>query len=227
MKILITSGGTSEKIDKVRSITNHSTGQLGKVIAEYYLAKSHDVTLVTTKHAVKPEHHNNLKIHFISNVASLIETLEPLVRTHDVIIHSMAVSDYTPVYMTDLTEIDQMSSVTELLEKHNLEGKISSVSEHQVLLLKKTPKVISLIKKWNPNIRLIGFKLLVDVTTEHLISIAKESLIKNHADMIVANDLTQISDNDHVAYLVEQDTITQVLTKQEIAKTLYERIQEK
>ncbi|WP_368262236.1 phosphopantothenoylcysteine decarboxylase domain-containing protein, partial [Enterococcus gallinarum] len=32
MRILITAGGTSEKIDSVRSITNHSTGSLGKAI---------------------------------------------------------------------------------------------------------------------------------------------------------------------------------------------------
>ncbi|MGZ7242311.1 phosphopantothenoylcysteine decarboxylase domain-containing protein, partial [Streptococcus pyogenes] len=37
MKILITSGGTRESIDQVRSITNHSTGQLGKQIAERFL----------------------------------------------------------------------------------------------------------------------------------------------------------------------------------------------
>ena len=39
MKILITSGGTTEKIDAVRGITNHSTGYLGKEIAELFLAK--------------------------------------------------------------------------------------------------------------------------------------------------------------------------------------------
>ncbi|TVW57000.1 phosphopantothenate--cysteine ligase, partial [Streptococcus pneumoniae] len=30
MKILVTSGGTSEAIDSFRSITTHSTGHLGK-----------------------------------------------------------------------------------------------------------------------------------------------------------------------------------------------------
>ena len=39
MNILITSGGTNEKIDRVRSITNHSTGQLGKVITETFLER--------------------------------------------------------------------------------------------------------------------------------------------------------------------------------------------
>lgn len=73
MKILITSGGTTEKIDAVRGITNHSTGYLGKEIAELFLAKGHQVTLVTTKTAVKPEPKENLKITEITNVDSLLK----------------------------------------------------------------------------------------------------------------------------------------------------------
>ena len=38
MKIIITAGGTSEKIDDVRTITNSSTGSLGKAIAEAFVA---------------------------------------------------------------------------------------------------------------------------------------------------------------------------------------------
>ena len=33
MKVVITAGGTSEKIDNVRKITNSSTGKLGLCIA--------------------------------------------------------------------------------------------------------------------------------------------------------------------------------------------------
>ena len=152
MKILITSGGTTEKIDSVRGITNHSTGHLGKKIAELFLAKGHQVTLVTTKAAVKPEPKENLKITEITNVESLLETMEPLVKEHDVLIHSMAVSDYTPVYMTSFNELENSEDYTEFLNKSNSESKISSASDYQVLFLKKTPKIISLIKQWNPNI---------------------------------------------------------------------------
>ena len=37
-KIVITAGGTSEKIDQVRKITNSSTGKLGMTIANHLLA---------------------------------------------------------------------------------------------------------------------------------------------------------------------------------------------
>ncbi len=220
MNILITSGGTSEKIDRVRSITNHSTGRLGKIIAETFLDKGDQVTLVTTPKAVRPAAHPNLTIVQIENVAELLESLKPLVHTHDVLIHAMAVSDYTPVYMTGLKAVAASPDMTEFLNKTNSESKISSQDDVQVLFLKKTPKVISLIKKWNPAIRLIGFKLLVNVTKEELLKTARDSLIKNQAEIIVANDLTEISNHGHRAYLVGKDTVTQAQSKEEIAQLL-------
>ena len=90
---------------------------------------------------------------------------------------------------------------------------------------KKNPKIISLVKEWNPDIHLIGFKLLVDVTKEHLIRIARESLEKNKADIIVANDLNQIKSEQHLAYLVEKDTYQTASSKTEIAELLLEKIQ--
>lgn len=221
MNILITSGGTSEKIDRVRSITNHSTGRLGKIIAETSLDKGDQVTLVTTPKAVRPAAHPNLTIVQIENVAELLESLEPLIHTHDVLIHAMAVSDYTPVYMTGLEAVAASPDMTEFLNKTNSESKISSQDDVQVLFLKKTPKVISLVKKWNPAIRLIGFKLLVDVSNEELLETARASLIKNQAEIIVANDLTEISNQEHKAYLVGKETVTQAQSKEEIAQLLY------
>lgn len=221
---MITSGGTSEKIDRVRSITNHSTGQLGKIIAETFLNKGDRVTLVTTSRAVRPLLHPNLTTVEIENVAELHEKLEQLVHTHDVLIHAMAVSDYTPVYMIGFDKVLASSDLTELLNKSNSESKISSQDDVQVLFLKKTPKIISLVKQWNPDIRLIGFKLLVDVSKEKLLETARASLQKNKADIIVANDLNKITEQGHEAYLVGNDKVTQAHSKLEIAQILYQHI---
>ena len=87
----------------------------------------------------------------------------------------------------------------------------------------KTPKIISLVKEWNPAIHLIGFKLLVDVSEDYLVDIARKSLIKNQADLIISNDLTQISANQHRAIFVEKDYLQTVNTKEEIAKLLLEK----
>ena len=224
MKILVTSGGTSEAIDSVRSITNHSTGRLGKIITETLLTAGHEVCLIKTPSALKPEHHPNLTILEIKNTNDLLLEMKECVQDYQVLIHSMAVSDYTPVYMTGLDEVKTSSNLEELLEKQNKEAKISSTDEVQVLFLKKTPKIISLVKDWNPSIHLIGFKLLVDVTENHLIEVARQSLVKNQADIIIANDLTQISAYQHRAIFVEKDRLQTVQTKEEIANLLLEKI---
>ena len=80
------------------------------------------------------------------------------------------------------------------------------------------------MKNWNPNIRLIGFKLLVDVADEELLETARASLIKNQAELIIANDLTKISNQEHKAYLVGNNTIIQAHSKKEIAQLLYQQI---
>ncbi|MBF0776140.1 phosphopantothenate--cysteine ligase [Streptococcus azizii] len=227
MKILITSGGTSEAIDRVRSITNHATGSLGKIMAEKCLAAQLEVTLVTTKTAIKPSYQDGLTIVEITDVASLIHTLEELVPLHDVMIHSMAVSDYSPVYMTGLEQVKMAPNLESLLDETNAEEKISSNDEYQVLFLKRTPKAISLIKQWNPDILLIGFKLLVNVSQDELFRVARDSLIKNQADYVLANDLTDIGPNRHKAYLLTQEQVYPAHTKEEIADIILEKIVKK
>ena len=149
-----------------------------------------------------------------------------MVKSHDVLIHSMAVSDYTPVYMTGIDEVAQTDSVFDLLEKRNDQGKISSADDYQVLFLKKTPKIISLVKAWNPAIRLIGFKLLVGVSKDELLAVARASLEKNQADYIVANDLLDISEGRHRAYLVSKNEHIQVETKDQIAQLILQVVTE-
>ena len=225
MKILVTSGGTSEAIDRVRSITNHSTGRLGLVITEALRKAGHEVCLITTSQAVRPASQPNLKIIEIKNTLDLLEEMRNLVKDYQVLIHSMAVSDYTPVYMTSIDEVQASQDLSKFLTKQNTESKISSKEDAQILFLKKNPKIISLVKEWNPKIHLIGFKLLVDVTKDHLIDVARESLKKNQADIIVANDLTQINSDQHLAYLVEKNDYQTAYSKQEIAELIIKKIQ--
>lgn len=193
-------------------------------MTDTWLAAGHEVTLVTTKQAVKPAPQDRLTIIEISDVASLLDTLKPLVKTHHVCLHSMAVSDYTPVYMTDLDEVEKTDSLRQLLTRKNTETKISSTSDYQVLFLKKTPKVISFIKDWNPDIKLVGFKLLVDVSHEELWAVARASLVKNRADFILANDLTEIGQDKHKGYLVTANQVFEADTKSAIAELILEQV---
>ena len=68
---------------------------------------------------------------------------------------------------------------------------------------------------------MIGFKLLNNVPHQELIDVALKSLIRTDADFIVANDLTQITTDKHLAYIVSKDgVVAQSSTKKELALTL-------
>lgn len=245
MRVLITAGGTSEPIDQVRSITNHSTGRLGKALAENFLNSGNwQVDYLTTKHAVLPETHDNLSFYFIESTQELLDTLTNLLTSnvYDAVIHSMAVSDFTTEHAFSeeafLAKIESRLPITNkeslqflldnLEASGNTESKISSDTNRLILTLKKTPKVIQQIKKIQPKTLLVGFKLLVDVSEEELLNVAQASMEKNQADFILANDLTEISSNKHHGYLLAKNgEVTEAYTKIEIAELIRKKIEEK
>lgn len=241
MRILITAGGTSEKIDDVRSITNHSSGRLGVAIANAFYEKTTTIDYVKTNSAQKPSN-TNINLHLISDTKNLSATLESLLSQnhYDAVIHSMAVSDFTPA--TSLSEeqlltvlnrllknyqgnslnmTDLKNGIRELEELPVTEKKISSETDHLFLILKKNPKIIQLIKQLQPETILVGFKLLVDVSFNELYTVAMNSIKKNQADFILANDLTKVGEKQHLGYLIAQDgSYTTGTTKQEIAELI-------
>lgn len=227
MNIVITSGGTSEKIDMVRKITNSSSGRLGSIIADKF--KNDTVYYICSKTAIKPKN-NNIKIIEIEGTKDLEREVKNILTTNkiDVFIHSMAVSDYMVDYVTtskllsdnyDQTSLDiyLKNNTNKLTDK-----KISSYEDDLIIRLIKTPKIIHMIKDLSPNTLLIGFKLLDDVTKEELINVGINLKDKNKCDYVVANDITNINETKHIAYIINKDNnYIEVQTKDEIANNLY------
>ena len=241
MRILITAGGTSEKIDQVRSITNHSTGSLGRAIANAFLAHGASVDYVTTAVALRPAEQAHLTFYTIEDTQSLADTLRHLLATfhYDAVIHSMAVSDFTPAQSLSqevfLERINALVAKQETITAEHLadlmatteqETKISSNTDHLFLILKKTPKVIQQIKQKQPQALLVGFKLLVDVSKEELFTVAKASMAKSQADFVLANDLTSIKNNQHTGFLLNKtgELVGQADSKAEIAQLIVRTI---
>lgn len=233
-KILITAGGTSEKIDNVRKITNSSSGKLGMMIANQLLAINDEVKIyyICPKNALKPSS-KQIKIIEIEGTENLKNTIENILRTEkiDYFIHSMAVSDYTTNYITTIEKIKTKIETTKNIEEafSNIEpikaNKISSNEDNLVIVLKKTPKIISMIKQISPKTYLIGFKLLDDVPKKELIEVAKKLRDKNNCDLVVANDLSTIRKGKHIAYIIDKNNnVEKALSKEEIVKKLVRRI---
>lgn len=213
MNIIVTSGKILENIDKVRSISNHSTGELGKLIATKLEQKKVTVYYVYSEH-LPPNPSEYMKNVFVKTIEDLEKELTNLLITKkiDVVIHAMAVSDYRPVGIIK-------NGITVPIP-----CKISSNDEKLILVLSKNKKVISIIKNISPKTKLIGFKLLANVSEEELVSVAKDSMKKNKADIVVANDIKNITKNRHRAIIIEKNNQTIAKTKKDIANILIEKL---
>lgn len=234
-KIIITAGGTSERIDNVRKITNSSSGKLGYTIAnkliELHEKQIEKIYYVCSKTSHKPIH-DKIEIIEIVDTSDLETTIRKLLTSNIInyFIHSMAVSDYTVDYVTTAESLalniekNSDKNVLELIKNHNdklTDNKISSEREDIIIKLKKTPKIIAIIKNISPNTYLIGFKLLDNVSKENLINTAIRLKNKNNCNLVVANDLENIRDGNHKAFIIKKDNDYIVASgKEDIAEKL-------
>lgn len=197
MKIVITAGGTTEQIDTVRSITNTSTGMLGSLIAEEFSSYQEvdRIYYICSKKSILPKT-PKAAIHFVDTVASLESCVSNIVNNEkiDIIVQSMAVSDYRVKWVTSACQLAENinstpnplasfqatkdtkvteSQVTSWISNSNTvitgSGKINSGIHDMVLLMEPTPKIISIYKKLTPDSILVGFKLLDHVDHDTLI----------------------------------------------------------
>ena len=233
-KFIITAGGTSERIDNVRKITNSSSGKLGMLIADCLLKERNDILIyyVCSKNSLRPSD-DRVHVLEVEGTLDLKNTLEDLLLSNEInyFIHSMAVSDYMTDFVTNLSNIKESitksSNIDEAFE--NIEAikgnKISSYEDNLVIVLKPTPKLISIIKNLSPSTYLVGFKLLDGVSKLELINTAKKLRDKNRCDLVVANDLSSIRNGEHIAYIIDNDNnVEEAHGKIKIAEYIVRRL---
>lgn len=227
--IVITAGGTSEKIDEVRVISNFSSGRLGLAIAKSFLesetANIGKIYYVCDRNTIVPDDERVEPIRVLG-AQGLLDALENLLTTTkiDAVIHAMAVSDYT---VKQVTTMGAIKSGEEDKDKLTEEAKISSEIDDLVIVLKRTPKVIGEIKKLQKDTILVGFKLLSKVSKEELIETAYKLLQKNDCDLVLANDLSEITGKEHVGYLISRNgEYVRLTTKNEIANEIVKNVEQ-
>lgn len=232
MNIVITAGGTSEYIDKVRKITNSGTGKLGSIIANTVLQRNdiENIFYICSENAILPNDDKRVTIIKTTDTLSVKNAVENVLNKNkiDYFIHSMAISDYYVDYVTNFenieNELKNTESINQTLNNPTIKidntKKISSNEDNLVIVLKKTPKIIGLIKKISPKTHLIGFKLLENVSEEELIDVAKKLLVKNNCDYVVANDLKNIKNGEHKAFLLNDSEIQTLNGKENIASAI-------
>lgn len=209
MKILITSGGTKIPIDKVRDITNMSTGTFGTKIAEAVLRRGHEVIFVYAKGSKNPMQftYKFNSCDFPGGMASSITSQfqnwcekrkEWSSRYQDQ--EYTTFDDYAnKLYETIKSSKPNVIVLAAAVSDYGVipfEGKVRS-KEAMSIELSPLPKVISKVKEWAPTAKLVGFKMLVDSTAGQLVDAAMKSCKDNGCDMVVANDLSDIRAGEH------------------------------
>jgi phosphopantothenate--cysteine ligase len=235
MRILITSGGTKVPIDPIRSITNHSSGKFGAQISKAALISNMDVIYLTSSEGLSPFYQTfdyAKKPDLEKDILSLQKLYEftQQFRDHYIEYRYANYEEYS-IFLKKIIEVDKpdivilAAAVSDYLIENYSSSKIRS-NESLNLKLKSTIKWIQKIKEWLPNTFLVGFKLMVNATDSELIKTALDSITVNHADLIVANDLTSLQKHKHEIILVERDGTYEKITDH-LAETLINRIIQK
>jgi len=238
MNIVITAGGTSERIDAVRKITNCASGKLGYTIAKTMLKESklpiENLFYICTRQAKKPVD-SRVKIVLVENASSVLKAVKDVLTQNkiDIFVHTMAVSDYTVDYITSSSMLaDYINSniqinqnIEELIAKNTniypQDDKISSSEKDLIIKLKPTVKIISQIKLFSPKTFLIGFKLLENAPQAELEKAAYGLMEKNKCSLVVANNLALITATKHPATILDTSgNKIPAKTKLDIAKKL-------
>jgi phosphopantothenoylcysteine decarboxylase/phosphopantothenate--cysteine ligase len=202
-KIIITAGGTIEKIDDVRYIANRASGKMGAAIAEECFMHGAEMLLLRAKNSVKPRY--LIKEELFTTADELYELVKKYAPDYDYFYHTAAVSDFT-------------------VEKHS--GKLSS-DQSITLSLKPQIKILDQIKKLNSKIKLIAFKAESNLAEKELIETALKRMKESNSDAIVANDVGKSdrgfeADNNEVYIILRNGDVKHVplASKKEVAKSI-------
>jgi phosphopantothenoylcysteine decarboxylase/phosphopantothenate--cysteine ligase len=211
-KILITAGPTVEQIDPVRAITNHSSGKTGVSLASELISAGAKVTFVYGPGKEKPPKGAKIINVSSSKEMHLAVKLE-LKKKFDIVIMAAAVADYVPTIQN--------------------KNKIKSSKLIMTISLKKAPKIIDQIKKYQKNVFLVGFKAETNLTKNQLIKSAEKKLNESSADMIIANDVGSIrykknpQKNQIIIVDSKKNIISRWMSKEKIAKLIRKQIEVK
>ncbi|MFH0754175.1 MAG: phosphopantothenoylcysteine decarboxylase [Candidatus Omnitrophota bacterium] len=202
--ILITSGPTAVPMDGMRIISNLSTGEMGRLLANAFALRKYRVTLLegcgATTDIPLSEKVDHKEFFFYAELDLLLK--KELCQPCDALIHAAAVSDFA------------------LSKPFN--GKIPS-GKPVMLKLVPTKKIVNAIKKMSPDIFLVGFKLETSLVKGSVAPKVSRLIREAGCDLVVANVIRR---GRYMARLVDASGrfYPQVDSKQDLVKALTARV---
>lgn len=181
LRVLVTSGATSEPIDGVRVLTNTSSGRTGAGIAAHLGKHGHDVVLLRARDSATPPAASGIREENFFSFADLEAALARLLASEsfDAVIHAAAVSDF-----------GVEAVVADGVEHPPGAAKLDS-SAPPVLRLRRHPKLVERLHALsrNPALKVVAFKLTVGAEAAAVQAAVNSLLGRAGADLVVHNDL--------------------------------------
>ena len=180
MNCIVTAGPTYESLDRVRRITNSSTGRLGTELANFLTERGHNVTLLIGEQSSYDGDRRARRVQKFATAADLHEWLQgyagPSIHA---VFHAAAVSDFMfgKIWLRSL-----QGGLTEIKA-----GKISTRQGTLLAELLPTPKIISGLRAWFPQAKLVGWKYEVDGDRPSAIDASIKQIRESLTDACVAN----------------------------------------
>jgi len=171
-RVLVTAGGTMERIDPVRYITNDSSGKMGFALAETARFMGAEVTLVCGRTDGTPP--AGVTVIRAESAHQMFETVMERLPHTDFVVKAAAVADYRPAAPA--------------------RSKMKKDAERLTLELVRNPDILQAVGEWTASRRTAGepapFVIGFAAETEDLERHALEKIRRKKCDLIVANDVS-------------------------------------
>lgn len=161
---VITAGGTREKLDPVRYLSNYSSGKMGFALAKIASLMGAKVHLISTVNFEEPI--PSISIHKVESAKEMMHASLKFASHADYFIGAAAVSDYSPKLISS--------------------QKIKKTQETIELELIKNLDIIKEVKAKFPKIKVIGFA----AETENFETHALQKLKTKNIEAIALNDVS-------------------------------------
>ena len=232
LEVIVTSGGTISKIDDVRHVGNFSKGTTGAKIAEAFARAGATVHYVHSESAVlpflrsmrmNPELSLEEELQRLSNMHAEWDRFGYRVQFHPFTTYESYATTVQTLVQDGSSQVIVLAAAVSDYGAKKQDGKISSDHEKLTVELERLPKVISLVKQWNPRIFQVGFKLLSGVGIEELVDTAYRHGITNHNDLTVANTLG----DQPATVLITPEKGLEAVSRSELPERLVQRVKER
>ena len=205
--VLVTAGGTRERIDPVRFISNDSSGKMGYAIATAAANEGADVTLVSSTTTLSAP--AGVEIVHVAGAKEMLNQMQHRFAQQDAVIMAAAVADFRPV-----------EEATQKIKK-------TADNDTMTIKLTKNPDILKTLATQKTKQVMVGFA----AETEHLLANAQQKLTDKKLDMLVANDVSRKdigfnADNTQVIILRpnQEPEKLPIMTKSELAAELVDRV---